>query len=268
MPEGDTVFITARQLREGLAGKTISRFDLRVPSLALADATGETVMSVASVGKHLLIRLSGGRTLHSHLRMDGAWRVYGAHERPRGGPEHAIRAIVASADSAAYGYRVHDLALIRTADESEIIGHLGPDLLADPFDLEEALRRFAARGDLTVGEALLDQRLVAGIGNVYKSELLFVHRLSPWSRVDTVLDSLPSLLTDAARWLRANTVGFNRTTTGWTQRGQQHYVYGRERQGCRRCGTAICKAEQGPAAEERVLYFCPACQDVTDITGS
>ena len=261
MPEGDTVFRTAQRLHQALAGEEVSRFELRVPSLALADAVGETVNEVVPVGKHILMRLSGGRTLHSHLRMDGSWRVAAAAGGLRGfGAEHAIRAIVGTARTICAGIRIHDLALLPTPDESEVVGHLGPDLLAPAFDLPEALRRFAEQATRPVGEALLDQRLVAGIGNVYKCELLFLHRLNPWA-ITASVDDLPALLADAARLLKANCATHDRSTTGWRQRGQEYYVYGRTGKGCRRCGAAIRQAQQGsdPSAE-RVLYYCPRCQ--------
>lgn len=263
MPEGDTVFITASRLRQALVAQRITRFDLRVPALALASEVGAEVLAVEPVGKHILMRFSNGHTLHSHLRMDGSWRIAPAGQRPRGGPDHTIRALVGNAQWLAAGFRVHDLALIPTADESQLIGHLGPDLLSPDLDLVEGLRRFAERPELPIGEALLDQRLVAGIGNVYRSELLFLHQLNPWRPTATVAD-LAAVLTDAARLLLANCGRFNRSTTGWTQPGQQHFVYGRVGRACRRCGTAIGKAEQGGPRTERVLYFCPSCQNVSE----
>jgi endonuclease-8 len=262
VPEGDTVFITAQRLDTALTGRTVTHFDLRVPALALADQQGTTVLHVAPVGKHLLMRFSDGRTLHSHLRMDGAWRVGRRDQRPRGGPDHTIRALVGNDTWLAAGFRVHDLALLPTSDEGVLIGHLGPDLLDPDFMLDEAMSRFAADPARPIGEALLDQRLVAGIGNVYKSELLFLHGLDPWAPVAQVPD-LDGVLTDAARLLRANCGRFNRSTTGWTQPGQQYYVYGRRGRGCRHCGTAIRQDEQGSAAQERVLYYCPSCQHVS-----
>jgi endonuclease-8 len=262
VPEGDTVFLTAQRLHRGLSGSTVTRFDLRVPSLALADAAGETVLDVVPVGKHILLRLSGGRTLHSHLRMDGSWRLADAADGLRRfGPEHAIRAIIATAQRTAAGVKVHDLALVPTDREHELVGHLGPDLLDPKCDLDEALRRFGEHPQRAIGEALLDQRLVAGIGNVYKCELLFLHHLSPWATTGSV-QNLPAVLHDAARLLKANCTSYQRTTTGWRQPGQEYYVYGRRGKGCRRCGMAIRQSEQGDLTVERVLYFCPRCQNV------
>lgn len=264
VPEGDTVLISCRRLHAALAGRPVTRFDLRIPTLALADLTGSTVLEVAARGKHILIRFDVGQTLHSHLRMDGSWRVGPARVRPRG-RDFEIRALVGNTEWLAAGFRLHDLALVASSAEHDLVGHLGPDLLASDFDRAEALRRFAEQPGRQIGEALLDQRLVAGIGNVYKSELLFLHRLDPWQPVGQVPD-LPAVLDDAGRLLRGNLGDHNRSTTGWRQPGQQYWVYGRAGKGCRRCGTAVQRDEGSPtgqsAPEERITFYCPACQRV------
>ncbi len=261
VPEGDTVFITSRRLHRALAGRMVTRFELRVPELSLADLTGCTVREVCSRGKHLLMRFSTGQTLHSHLRMDGSWRVFPARARPPG-REFEIRALVGNGEWAAAGFRLHDLQLLPSGDEQQVVGHLGPDLLAEDFDLGEAVRRFGERSQQPVAEALLDQRLVAGIGNVYKSELLFLHGLDPATPVGELAD-LPGLITDARRLLRGNVGDYNRSTTGWRQRGQEHWVYGRAGRACRKCGTAIRRRDGVSGAgtsAERVTYYCPRCQ--------
>jgi endonuclease VIII len=261
MPEGDTVYITSRRLHAALAGRTVTRFDLRTPALALADLTGSSVLEVVPRGKHILIRFSTSQTLHSHLRLDGSWRVVAARSRPPG-RDFEIRALVANADWLAAGFRVHDLKLVATDAEHEVVGHLGPDLIPADFDRAEALRRFAEHPGLPIGEALLDQRLAAGIGNVYKSEVLFLNKVSPFVTVADVPD-LGAVLDNSARLLRANLTSFSRSTTGWRQPGQQYWVYGRAGKACRRCRTAIQQRDQGadPAAE-RITFFCPSCQAV------
>lgn len=265
MPEGDTVFITCQRLHRALAERPVTRFDLRVPGLALADLTGSDVLEVVPKGKHILIRFSTGQTLHSHLRMDGSWRVGPATARPRG-RDFEIRALVGNSSYLAAGFRVHDLKLLPTAHESEVVGHLGPDLLHPDYDQAEALRRFSTQPDRPIAEALLDQRLVAGIGNVYKSELLFMQRTSPYAPVSEV-DALPAILTDARRLLGGNLGDYNRSTTGWRQPGQQYWVYGRAGKACRVCRGAIERDEGigtvGGAPEERITFFCPRCQHVT-----
>ncbi len=212
-------------------------------------------------GKHILIRFSTGQSLHSHLRLDGGWRVGPATSRPRG-RDFEIRALVGNSDWLAAGFRVHDLKLIATDAEDDVVGHLGPDLLAPEFDRAEALRRFAEQPSRPIAEALMDQRLAAGIGNVYKSEVLFLNKLSPFLPVSEVPDP-GAVLDDATRLLRGNLSGYQRSTTGWRQPGQQYWVYGRTGKGCRRCGTVIEERHQGDdPVEERVTFFCPSCQSV------
>lgn len=264
MPEGDSVFVACRRLHGALAGRQVNRFQLRIPQLALADLTGSTVLEVVPRGKHIMMRFSTEQTLHSHLRMDGSWRVGRAAARPRG-REHEIRALVGNTEWLAAGFRLHDLSLVPTAEEAQLVGHLGPDLLSADFDAAEALRRFAEQPDRQIAEALLDQRLVAGIGNVYKSELLFLHRVSPYARIGEV-SVLPAILADAQRLLAGNLRDFSRSTTGWRQAGQQYWVYGRAGKACLRCRAEI-RRDAGPGVaigipEDRVTYYCPACQRV------
>jgi endonuclease-8 len=266
MPEGDTVFVTCRRLHDALAGRPVTRFQLRTAALALADLTGASVLEVVPRGKHIMMRFSTGQTLHSHLRMEGSWRIGHATARPRG-REHEIRALVGNTEWLAAGFLLHDLKLVPTAEEAQLVGHLGPDLLAPDFDAEEALRRFAEHPDRQIAEALLDQRLVAGIGNVYKSELLFLHRVSPYARIAEVAE-LPAILADAQRLLAGNLRTFARSTTGWRQTGQQYWVYGRGGKACLRCRAEI-RRDAGPGIaigvpEDRVTYYCPVCQRVAD----
>ncbi|WP_200209052.1 Fpg/Nei family DNA glycosylase [Micromonospora coerulea] len=280
MPEGDTVWNTARVLQRALAGARLTGSDFRVPQLAATDLTGWTVRESASRGKHLLLRLTapagtpadgsdgtpgtprsggpgGGRdwTLHSHLRMDGAWRAYAPGERWAARPAHLIRVVLRATGAVAVGYHLHELALIPTAEEESLVGHLGPDLLGPDWDPAEAVRRLAVHPDATIGEALLDQRNLAGVGNLYKCEVLFLRGVSPWTPVGAVPD-LAGTVTLAQRLLAANRGRWTQSTTGSLHRGQTSYVYGRRAQPCRRCGTAIRKEELG----ERVTYWCPVCQ--------
>ncbi|GGO31271.1 Fpg/Nei family DNA glycosylase [Micromonospora parathelypteridis] len=259
MPEGDTVWNTARVLHRALAGARITSSDFRVPQLATTDLTGWTVRESASRGKHLLLRLSAPDkthwTLHSHLRMDGAWRAYAPGERWTGRPAHLIRVVLRSPGAVAVGYHLHEMTLAPTAEENEQVGHLGPDLLGPDWDPAEAVRRLADHPEQTIGEALLDQRNLAGVGNLYKCEVLFLRGVSPWTPVGAVPD-LPGLVALAQRLLAANRGRWTQSSTGSLHRGQTSYVYGRRAQPCRRCGTAIRKEELG----ERVTYWCPVCQ--------
>ncbi|WKU04750.1 zinc finger domain-containing protein [Micromonospora sp. HUAS LYJ1] len=263
MPEGDTVWNTARVLHRALASARLTGSDFRVPALATTDLTGWTVVEAASRGKHLLLRLTAPApvtsttawTLHSHLRMDGVWRAYAPGERWAARPAHLIRAVLRSAEAVAVGYHLHELALLPTAEEDRLLGHLGPDLLGADWDPAEAVRRLAAAPGVTIGEALLDQRNLAGVGNLYKCELLFLRGISPWTPVGAVPD-LPGTVALAQRLLAANRGRWTQSTTGSLHRGQTSYVYGRRAQPCRRCGTAIAKEDLG----DRVTYWCPTCQ--------
>ena len=264
MPEGDTVWQTAQRLHTALAGQALTRSDLRVPRLATADLTGRAVLDVTPRGKHLLTRIEGGLTLHSHLRMEGSWQVYGSGERWRGGPTHQIRAILGNATHTAVGYRLPVLELLRTADENQAVGHLGPDLLGPDWDPEIAAAHLLSDPSRPLGEALLDQRNLAGIGNVYKSELAFLARVTPWLPVGELPADTPArLVATAHRLLDANKNSFDRrttTTAAGRRPGDRLHVYGREGRPCLRCGTAIRKAEQGDGSRERPTYWCPGCQ--------
>jgi endonuclease-8 len=260
VPEGDTVWNTAQALHQVLAGQRLTASDFRVPRLASADLTGWTVRESVSRGKHLLLRLSGPDgthplTLHSHLRMDGSWRTYGPDVRWTGGPAHLIRVVLRTADAVAVGYHLHDLALVRTDQEGTLVGHLGPDLLGPDWDATEAARRLAGRPDTAIAEALLDQASLAGVGNMYKSEVLFLSGIWPWTPVREIPDLL-GLVTLAHRLLAANQGRWTQSTTGSLHRGQTTYVYGRRAQPCRRCGSLVQKRDQA----DRVTYWCPTCQ--------
>jgi endonuclease-8 len=258
MPEGDTVWLASKRMHGALAGRVLTTADLRVPKLATADLTGRTVIEVVPRGKHMLTRLDG-LTLHTHFRMDGSWRLVRAGERWRGGPAHQVRVVLANSAWQALGFRLHDVELVPTADEARLVGHLGPDLLGPDWDQPEAIKRIAAQPEREIGQALLDQRLLAGIGNLYKAESLFLTGISPYAAVRQVPD-LDKLVGTARRLMLANREHPEQSTTGSLRRGEQHWVYGRARQPCRRCGTPISVAEQGDPAYQRVTFWCPHCQ--------
>ena len=255
MPEGDTVWLTAHRLRAALHGRVLVVADLRVPQLATVDLRGATVLDVLARGKHILTRLDTGTTLHSHLKMDGSWYLCRTGERARGHPAHMIRVQLGNAEWLATGYRVHELRLVDTAAEHELVGHLGPDLLGPDWDAGEAVRRLSADPARPIAEALLDQRNLAGIGNLYKSEILFLERLDPWRLLADVAH-LDAVVATAFRLLNANRDHPEQSTTGLLARGRQHWVYQRGGQPCLRCGTLIRRAVQG----ERSTYWCPTCQ--------
>jgi len=258
VPEGDTVWNTAQALQRALGGQELLGADFRVPRLATVDLAGWTVVESASRGKHLLLRLAGpdGRrlTLHSHLRMDGSWRTYPPGAR-WAGPAHQIRVVLRTAGSVAVGYHLHELALVPTTEEHTLVGQLGPDLLGPDWDPAEAVRRLAGHPDTPIAEALLDQTNLAGIGNLYKCEVLYLRGVWPWRPVRDVPDPT-GVVVLAQRLLAANRGRWTQSTTGSVHRGQTTYVYGRRGQPCRRCGTPVAKADQG----DRVTYWCPVCQ--------
>jgi endonuclease-8 len=267
MPEGDTVWQTAKRLHTALAGKVLTRGDLRVPKYATADLTGRTVLDVTPRGKHLLTRIEGGLTLHSHLRMDGAWRVYAHGQRwSGGGPAHQIRAILGTADRTAVGYRLPVLELLRTTDEHRAVGHLGPDLLGPGWNPEQALANLLADPSRPLGEALLDQRNLAGIGNIYKSELCFLLGATPWLPIGALpADRAAKLPAIAKRLLEANRDRPVRNTTSTLTKNAPNrtpdlFVYGRAPRPCLRCNTPVHTADQGDGSRERPTYWCPICQ--------
>lgn len=253
MPEGDTVFRTAAGLRTALVGKMLTRCDIRVPRHATVDLTGETVDEVLSRGKHLFIRI-GPASIHSHLKMDGSWRV-----APRSVPAHKIRALLTAGGTTVAGIDLGVLEVLRRDDDMDAVAHLGPDLLGDDWDPRRAAANLVARPDRAIGTALLDQRVMAGVGNVYCNELCFLLGRLPTSQVATLAD--PRRAVALARdILWANRLRPARTTTGNTRPGQQLWVYGRDGRPCRRCGALIARAGPSGSDAERVSYWCPRCQ--------
>ena len=256
MPEGDTVFLAATRLHAALAGQRLARTDFRMPRIATADLSGSTVLEVASRGKHLLLRIEGGVTLHTHYKMDGSWHLYRPGERWRG-PSWQVRVLLETAPWIAVGFRLAVAELVPTRDEHAVVGHLGPDPLAPDWDPAEALRRLLAQPERPIGDALLDQRVMAGPGNVWKSELCFLRGLDPWTPVGRV--TRPERLIALTRELfEANRASGDQITTGDARPGRSRWVYGRGGRPCRRCGTPI--RVRGPSDPERVTYWCPSCQ--------
>jgi endonuclease-8 len=258
MPEGDTVWHTAAELRNGLAGKALTRCDVRVPRFAAADLTGRTVDEVVSRGKHLFIRI-GPASIHSHLKMDGSWRV--STDRRVRESDHRVRIILEAGDVQAAGIDLGQLEILNRAGDISVVSHLGPDLLGEDWDPQTASANLAADPDRPIAAALLDQRVMAGVGNVYCNELCFVFGLLPTAPVGQVSDPL-RLVSRAHDMLMANRSRWNRITTGDRRHGNELWVYGRAGKPCRRCGTLI---ENDLAGErdrggERVSYWCPRCQ--------
>jgi endonuclease-8 len=256
VPEGDTVYHAAELLDAGLSGHVLTRSDFRIPSLATRDLAGLTVLATTSRGKHLLTRFDNGITLRTHLKMEGHWAVHRLGTRWRR-PAYTARVVLRTATTEAVGFSVV-MDLARTEREHELVGHLGPDLLGPDWDAGLALANLRSDPDRPIGEALLDQRNLAGIGNVYKSELCFLGRVDPRAPVSAVPD-LPQVVERAKVLLEANKHHYERVTTGNRRAGQRLWVYGR-RGMCLRCGGPVRKADQGPPGQERPTYWCPRCQ--------
>jgi endonuclease-8 len=258
MPEGDTVWLAAARMHEALAGRRLTRADLRVPQLATTDLAGQFVTQVLARGKHMLTRLDGGLTLRTHFRMDGKWVIAAVTARPPG-PDHQIRTVLANETWCAYGFLLHDIALVPTVEETRLVGHLGPDLLGPDWDADEAVGRLHAQPGRAIGEALQDQRNLAGIGNLYANEVLFLRGRTPWTPVSDA-GNLNALVTTAHRLLRANRDRPEQSTTGDLRRGRQHWVYLRAGQPCLRCRTRIRTARLGQPPRDRAAFWCPFCQ--------
>lgn len=258
MPEGDTVFRSARALNAALAGEVATGCDLRFPAVATVDLTGETIHEVISRGKHLLMRV-GSATIHSHLKMEGSWHLYRPEAKWRR-PAFQARAVLHTARWSAVGFELGTLDVVPTQQEDAILGYLGPDLLGPDWDAEVAVERLTANPDRPLAAALLDQRNLAGIGNVYANELCFLRGLLPDRPVSEVA-SLDAVVTLARRLMVANRDRPYRVFTGNTRPGQRTWVYGRAGQECLRCGTRILSGRLGRnALELRDTYWCPHCQ--------
>ncbi|MEV7965096.1 DNA-formamidopyrimidine glycosylase family protein [Sphaerisporangium sp. NPDC088356] len=261
MPEGDAVYRAAAGLRAALDGRVLTRSDFRVPRYATADLTGRAVLTTVSRGKHLLTRVDGGLTLHTHLRMDGSWRIRPVGAHVRGGD--VVRVILANEQWQAVGIKLGMVDLLRTDQENQVVGHLGPDLLDPAWDAghaELAARNLARHPDETIGEALLDQRNVAGIGTIWRAETLFLSGVSPFRRVEEV-GNLEKMMSLAHRLLDASKSNAGGPlTTGDQRPGRRLWAYGRAGRPCLRCGNKMVGGELGAQPYERVVFYCPACQ--------
>lgn len=256
MPEGDTVWHTASILHDALAAKTLTRCDIRVPAYATVDLTGSTVDEVVSRGKHLFIR-TRDTSIHSHLKMEGSWQV-----DPRTRIDHRTRIILEAGNIRVVGIDLGTLQILPRDRDHEPVDHLGPDLLGPNWDAEKAAANLMREPDRAIHEALLDQRSLAGIGNVYANELCFVFGRRPAAPVSTIKD--PQRLAQRARdmvWRNRNT--WSRTTTGDTRPGRRLWVYGRAGQVCRRCGSTIESGDRHQdlgGLSDRITFWCRLCQ--------
>jgi endonuclease-8 len=249
MPEGDTLHRIARTLQSALAGKKVTRFETVLPKVARVDdetpIRGRTIVQVRAVGKHLLIELSGGLELRSHLRMNGSWHIYRTGERWQR-PRIDMRVVLGTEEWEAVGFNLQVAEFCRVDTPVPV----GPDLLADEIDVDDAVARLRLLAGEEIAEALLNQRAVSGIGNIWKSETLWACRVSPFVKVAAIDDAkLREIVVTARKLLRRSVDGSSRS---------RFSAYGRRGEPCRRCGALIEMRKQGPDA--RVTYWCPRCQ--------
>jgi endonuclease VIII len=269
MPEGDTIHRAANALDRALRGRVVTRFESVYPHLMRVDEddplAGRTILGVSARGKHLLIRFSGNLTLRTHMRMHGSWHIYRPGERWLR-PERNARIILETAEIFAVAFSVPVAEMIPTDRESRApeLKRLGPDLLSESFDRDEARRRLEQQMDASIADALLNQSVLAGIGNVYKSEVLFLAGVDPRTPVSLLSSSrLDELIELSLRLLSRNASGNvarpgSRQTTPYRTPERRLWVYGRGGRPCFRCGTTIVRELHGRDA--RSTYWCPSCQ--------
>lgn len=260
MPEGDTVWRTAHRLNRALAGAPITMSDLRFPEVATVDVRGAVTTEVVSAGKHLLHRLDSGLTIHSHLKMEGQWRIERPDTTGSWLRRSDLRAALGTDSWVALGLRLGVLEVLPTGREGDVVGHLGPDVLGTGWEPTEAAARLAA-SDTAIGAALLDQRVLAGVGTMWAAESLFLERCGPWTptaELDTArLDALVARIHTLMDLARHHAV---QSSTGSRRKGEELFVHARSGRPCRRCGDTVRVAMIGPAGRERTMFYCPTCQ--------
>lgn len=277
MPEGDTIFRTARTLSRALAGKTVTHFSAELARLSVqaedAGIVGQAITDVSAHGKHVVMRFASGVSLRTHMRMSGSWHIYRIGERWQR-PRSEMRIVIETADFQAVAFVVHEAELVAEGALQERLETLGPDILGASFDPQLTAARILEAGARPMCDVLLDQRVLAGIGNVYKSELLFLARVHPARPANTIDRATAQLICErAAELLRSNvkdgseagmvTYHGLRRTTGRSNPGDRHWVYQRNNQPCRECGTPITMQRLGQHA--RKCYYCPRCQPLTPV---
>jgi endonuclease VIII len=260
VPEGDTIFRTAAALRPLLVGREVLKATARTPGPAVERLVGSHVTGVEPIGKHMVIRFDNGLALHTHLRMGGSWHRYAPGERWRL-PAWQARVVLEVPEHVVVCFNapIAELMRDRALPLHPALQRLGPDLLSEAFDATEAVSRLRTLPDAEIAEALLNQTALAGIGNVYKSEVLFLEGVHPWTLVSALDEAvLQRLVTVARELLQANTRG--RSPHRITTRGgpASLWVYGRTTRPCLRCATPIESRRQGQL--NRLTYWCPTCQ--------
>ena len=280
MPEGDTIFRAARTLHRALAGQVVTKFETQLVKLARVDVDtpllGRTIESVVARGKWMSMYFSGNLVLLTHMLMSGSWHIYRPGEDWQRG-RHRMRIAIYTANfvAVAFDVQVAEFHTEEALGRHPRVRNLGPDVLAEEFDVEEAVPRLQARPDLQIGDALLAQSIVSGLGNVYKSEVCFACGVHPFRKTGSLTaDDLRSLIAHARKFMLGNvgeasgakivTYTGLRRTTGRSDPAERLWVYGRRGEPCRRCGTAIVSRKQGEGA--RITFWCPQCQPMQEMT--
>lgn len=260
MPEGDTVFLSATRLHRAMAGALLTKSDFRVPQYATVDLSNRTVTEITSLGKHMFWRIDDDLSLHTHFKMEGSWHLYRTGEKWRS-PGWQARVVLTTEKWTGVGFNIPVIDLTSRDEEPGFVAHLGPDPLRN-WNAEEALRRLSSDPDRPFSDAIIDQRNIAGLGNVFKCEICFLRGVNPWSPVARAGDLGAAV--DLAKSLMDTSIRLGRrVTTGDSRPGGRVWVYGRGGKPCRRCGTTI--KRRGPtAAPEQVTYWCPNCQPALD----
>lgn len=274
MPEGDTIFRAARTLERALAGSRVTDFRTVLAQLSRVDddqpLRGRLIERVTAVGKHLLVQFEGDLTLRTHMRMNGSWHIYRRGEKWQR-PASSMRLVIATERFEAVAFDIQVAEFIRTSElgRDRELARLGPDVLSADFDPEEALRRLRLHPNDTIGDVLLNQTVMAGVGNVFKSEILFLCKIDPFHRVSELSDSQLREVISTSRQLllqnvgggsRASSGGFRRTTRRISP-SESLWVYGRKGLPCRKCGAPVAWRKVG--GEARSTYWCPRCQPAT-----
>lgn len=264
MPEGDNIFRTAHVLQRAIGGQKVTGYRSSLPSLIDADLVGHTISTVEACGKNLLISFDDGRVLYSHMRMSGSWHIYRPGEAWQRS-ERQSRVVLETSNYIAVCFNapVVELLSAQQVKRHSTLQRLGPDLLKDDFSYEEAMRRLREHNNIAISEAIMRQSIMAGIGNVYKSEILFILHINPWTLVGQLSDpQIRDIVATARELMRKNLEGKPRTTR-WALDRQRHWVYKRSGRPCHRCGTLIRMRRQGD--DGRSTYWCPQCQ--SGVTG-
>lgn len=264
MPEGDTIHRTAITLSKALTGKSVIFVRSQAPQVsdeAAISLAGNTILSVEAIGKNLLINFSGGLSLHTHMKMTGSWHIYRKNQKWRR-PAWLARIVIDVTDFVAVCFNAPVVRLLTEKQKQDEFRTLGPDV-AVTFDSQEILRSFRLYHWLEIGEAIINQRILSGVGNVFKSEILYHEKINPFARVSALSDEeLIRIIETSGRMLRENIYGDSIRSTRKSLRGGSYFVYGRSRLPCRACGTNITVRRQGDA--RRSTYYCPKCQNGPD----